>query len=145
MSESSKIIDDLQNENDHLRERLDELESQQLDLREMETAFINLTETIPASIHVLQGNHFCYVNSFFSQMTGYSKEECLKINFWDLVHPDYRDVIRERAWARQRGEKVVPVREFKIIAKSGRELWVDHAARNLFRITKLPIKSIGNQ
>lgn len=130
MSESSKIIADLQNENDHLRERLDELESQQLDLREMETAFINLTETIPASIHVLQGNHFCYVNSFFSQMTGYSKEECLKINFWDLVHPDYRDVIRERAWARQRGEKVVPVREFKIIAKSGRELWVDHAATN---------------
>ncbi|HNX92007.1 MAG TPA: PAS domain S-box protein [Syntrophomonas sp.] len=130
MSENSKILADLQDENVRLRKKIDELESRQLNLREKEIAFINLTETIPASIHVLQGNHFCYVNQFFSGMTGYSMEECLQINFWDIVHPDYQDVIRERAWARQKGEEVVPVREFKIIAKSGHELWVDHFATN---------------
>lgn len=130
MSENSQTIADLRNENDRLRNKLAELESRQTNLQEMEAVFINLTETIPASIHVLLGNHFCYVNSFFTTMTGYSLEECLQINFWDIVHPDYRDVIRERAWARQRGEEVLPVREFKIIAKSGRELWVDHFATN---------------
>ncbi|NLV21064.1 MAG: PAS domain S-box protein, partial [Syntrophomonadaceae bacterium] len=137
MSENIKIIADLQHENYRLRKRLNELESRQANLRqiesvlrEIERAFNNLTETTPASIHVLQGNHFCYVNSFFTKMTGYSMEECLTINFWDLVHPDYRDVIIERARARQRGEDVVPIRELKIITKTGRELWVDHAATN---------------
>ena len=137
MSGDSKIIADLKSENEKLRQRLGELESQQLNIRQIEATlhereltFRNLTETIPASIHVLQGNQFCYINSGFSEMTGYRLAECLKMNFWDLVHPDYQNVIRDRAWARQRGEEVVPVHELKIISKSGRELWVDHTATN---------------
>lgn len=137
MSGDSKIIADLQSENEKLRQQIIELESQQLNIRQIEStlhekekAFNNLTETIPASIHVLQGNHFCYVNSNFSKMTGYSLKECLEMNFWDMVHPDYQDLIRERAWARLRGEDVVPVYELKIISKSGHEVWVDHTATN---------------
>ncbi len=137
MSGDSKIIAALKSENEQLRQQLSDATNEQLNTRQIESAlrereaiFRNLTETIPASIHVLQGNHFCYINSFFTVMTGYRLDECLAMDFWDLVHPDYQDVIRERAWARQRGEEVVPVNEFKIVSKSGRELWVDHAASN---------------
>ena len=131
MSENIKIIADLQNENERLRARLTILEEAQVNRREIDTFFTNFLEIIPASIHILQGNHFCYVNTYFTQTVGYSFEECQQLFFWDLIHPDYKDIIKERAWARQRGEIVEPVREFKVIAKSGHELWVDHTAANV--------------
>lgn len=130
-------VAELQNENARLLERIRLLEKKQEELRaiaallqEREAVFTQLTETIPASIHILQGNHFCYINSMFTQTTGYKLEELQHMDFWDLVHPDFQEIIRERAWARQRGEAVVPVHEMKIISKSGQELWVDHTAGN---------------
>lgn len=99
-------------------------------LHESENTFKVLANTIPACIHILQGNRFVFINSAFTTITGYAQEEVTDIDFWQLVHPDYQDVIRERAWARQRGEEVVPVTEMKIITKSGREIWVDHTASN---------------
>ncbi len=137
MNQDSQLIAQLKTENEQLRQKLKALENLQIKsaqieqaLRESETTFRNLAETIPAPIHILQGNHFVYINSQFTAVTGYSLEECAHINFWDMIHPDYQDVIRDRAWARQRGEEVIPVTELIIISKYGQEIWVDHCANN---------------
>lgn len=137
MSGDRKIIDDLIRENEQLNQRLEELENRQINILQIGSAllerdahFIKLTEMIPASIHILQGNNFRYTNSFFSKMTGYNFEDCMKMNFWDMVHPTYQEMIRKRGWAKLSGEDVPPLKEFKIISKSGRELWVDHTSSN---------------
>ncbi|MDI6896109.1 PAS domain S-box protein [Methanocella conradii] len=97
-------------------------------LREVERRFQVLTETMPAAIFLYQGDKYVYVNSAAEQITGYSKEELLRMNFWDWVSPEYQDILRERGRARQRGEKVISRYEVKYRAKDGREGWADFAA-----------------
>jgi diguanylate cyclase (GGDEF)-like protein/PAS domain S-box-containing protein len=46
------------------------------------------------------------------------------MHFWDIVHPDYRDMIKERGHNRQQGKVMPRAYEFKIIAKNGLEKWV---------------------
>ena len=40
------------------------------------------------------------------------------MNFWDHVHPDFRELVKQRARARQRGEPVPSRYELKIITKN---------------------------
>ena len=50
------------------------------------------------------------------------------MKFWDLVHPDHREDVRERGFARQRGEQVSNRYEFKINCKNGSVRWLDFTA-----------------
>ena len=95
------------------------------DLGASEAKFRTLSDAAPAAIFVYQGNKFRYVNPAAEVITGHSQYELLKKNFWDLAHPDVRDLIRERSLARQRGEPVPTRYEFKIMTKAGEERWLD--------------------
>ncbi len=97
-------------------------------LREGEAKFRKLAETSPAFILVAQGNHFKYVNPHFEKLTGYTQEELMQLNFWDMIHPEYRDLVRERGLARQQGVISISRYEFKINTKNGKEIWVDFSA-----------------
>ncbi|GAB4366490.1 MAG: hypothetical protein Kow0042_06430 [Calditrichia bacterium] len=98
-------------------------------LRESEEKFRAFTETTSSAIIIYQGDYFKYVNREAEVLTGYSREELLKMKFWDVVASEFQELIRERGKARQRGENVPPRYEFKIITKSGEERWVDFVAR----------------
>lgn len=98
------------------------------ELRESEEKFRTLTETTSAAIFIFKGELFHYVNTFAEQITGYKKEELLNKKFWEIVHPDYRDLIKERGLSRQRGELVPQRYEFKILTKAGEERWLDFTA-----------------
>lgn len=90
-----------------------------------EERFRTLTETTATAIFVYSNDRFVYVNKASQDLTGYSADELLSMRFWDVVHPQYKALIRERGMARQRGEDV-PVRyEFKIVRKDGSERWID--------------------
>jgi len=97
-------------------------------LRESEEKFRILAETNAAAIVIFQGEKFCYVNPATEALTGYSKEELLKKNFVDFIHPEFRELVKEIESARLRGEKINPVNEFKIITKSGKTRWVTTTA-----------------
>jgi diguanylate cyclase (GGDEF)-like protein/PAS domain S-box-containing protein len=97
-------------------------------LRESEEKFRILAETNAAAIVIFQGEKFCYVNPTTEALTGYSKEELLKKNFGDFIHPEFRELVKEIESARLRGEKINPVNEFKIITKSGKTRWVTTTA-----------------
>ena len=43
-----------------------------------------------------QGTKFLYANPAVESMSGFSREELQGMDFWDIVHPDYQDLIRER-------------------------------------------------
>jgi len=97
-------------------------------LRQSEAAFRTLAETLPAAVFIYQGEHFRYANPACTTLTGYKRRELANIRFWELVHPEHRELVRQRGLARQTGSEVPPRYEFKIVTKSGEERWVDFAA-----------------
>src|SRR5207248_5273062 len=65
------------------------------------------------------------------EITGYSSKELLGKEFLELVHPEFRDAVIERAQARLRGEKLAPRFEVPIIAKNGDTRWLDYSATSM--------------
>ncbi|HUN55528.1 MAG TPA: PAS domain S-box protein [Smithella sp.] len=94
-------------------------------LRESEEKFRILTQSSPTAILLYQDNKWIYANSAASQITGYTNQELMNMNFWDMVHPDDKQLVRERGQKRQRAEDVTRRYEFKIISKGGTVKWVD--------------------
>lgn len=94
------------------------------ELRESEERFRNLAESTPMAILIYQENKWIYVNPAAERITGYSRQELTSMNFWDVVHPDFKGLVEERGKKRQAGQNVDSTYEFKIITKSGDEKWV---------------------
>jgi PAS domain S-box-containing protein len=97
-------------------------------LRESEARFRLLAETAESLINIYCATSFLYVNPYLVAYTGYSKEELLSMRFWEFVHPDYQQMVKERGLARLRGQSPPSRYEVKILTKSGEERWVDFSA-----------------
>ena len=57
-------------------------------------------------------------------MMGYSLEELATTPFNDLIHPDDRDMVLDRYRRRLSGEDVPTAYTFRVIARDGKELWI---------------------
>ncbi len=90
-----------------------------------EMVFHNFIESIPVLIYVYRGSKFIYVNPAFENALGYSNTELQNMNFWDVVHPDFKDLASQRGYARQRGGNPPQQYEIKVISKNGEEKWLD--------------------
>jgi diguanylate cyclase (GGDEF)-like protein/PAS domain S-box-containing protein len=97
-------------------------------LRESEAKFRAMAETVAAATFIYQGTQMRYVNSAALAMTGYSRDELLAMRFWEVIHPDFQEWVRDRGMARQSGEQVPNRYEVKIRTKSGEARWVDFTA-----------------
>jgi PAS domain S-box-containing protein len=98
-------------------------------LREAEEMFRAVAETASSAIFIHDGSHFLYMNPATVDLFGYTRDQLEKGDLWQMVHPDFRNLLSERAAARFRGEQVPSRYEFKIITKSGEERWLDVGAR----------------
>jgi diguanylate cyclase (GGDEF)-like protein/PAS domain S-box-containing protein len=88
--------------------------------------FRTLAEAIACAIFIGQGKRLHYVNHAAEIITGYEREELLSMNFWDLIHPDCRELVLNRGGARHGGARQY---EVKILTKSGDERWLDISTR----------------
>jgi PAS domain S-box-containing protein len=77
---------------------------------------------------IVAGDKIFYVNPAFTQITGFTNEEALAMHFWDVVHPDMRELVKNRGFARQRGQTVPSRYELKALTKDGQTKWMDLAA-----------------
>jgi len=93
-------------------------------LRESEEKFRVLADSSPTAIMLYQDDRWIYANRAAEQICGYPEQELLAMNFWDIVHPDFRALVQERGRSRQQAEETTNRYEFKIIAKDGEERWV---------------------
>jgi PAS domain S-box-containing protein len=100
-------------------------------IRASEQRFRTMAETMPTTVAIYQGTGHLYVNAATEAMLGYTRDELLHRSFLDYVHPDFREMVKARSLARQRGEKVASRYEIKLVHKDGRELWVDFAAATI--------------
>ena len=87
-----------------------------------EKNFRTLAEAIACAIFISQGKRVHYVNHAAEAITGYAREELLSMDFWDLVHPDCRELVLNRGGARQGDAEQY---EVKILTKNGDERWLD--------------------
>ncbi len=100
-------------------------------IRESEAKFRALTESASSAIFIYQGDQFKYINKAAESLTGFTRAEILKKHFWDLVHPDFQHIVKDRGLARQRGEAVPEEYEFKILTKDGQEKWLAFSATSI--------------
>ena len=99
------------------------------ELQEREELFRNLTETSPTGIFIIQGDKFVYANHSTSTICGYKNEELMQMAFWQLVHLEMRELVKQRGLARQQGAVDLPgTYEFKIICQDKSEKWLLFAA-----------------
>lgn len=94
-------------------------------LQESETLFRTLAEHATAVIGIVQNEKFIYANPYLSEISGYSNDEILAMDFKEMVHPDDREMIVERARQRQLGEPQPSHYEFKMVTRSGAVRWMD--------------------
>jgi len=100
-------------------------------LRRSESLFRTLAENSPAAIFLHQGAEYVYANPAASAITGYSNAELLSMGFDATVHPEHREMVRERALARLRGEAPPTPYPAKLVCKGGDERWVEIMATPL--------------
>jgi PAS domain S-box-containing protein len=97
-------------------------------LRESEAKFRALAESAPAATLIVAEEKIIYSNQAFVQINGYKKEEAHGMQLWDVVHPDMRALVKNRGFARQRGETVPSRYELKALTKNGLTKWMDLVA-----------------
>jgi diguanylate cyclase (GGDEF)-like protein/PAS domain S-box-containing protein len=97
-------------------------------LRESEARFRALADTAPCAIFIYQDGRVVYANPFLEAMTGYSRPELESMSFWDMVHADFRERVRERTLAGPLPEGANRSYEVKVLRKDGQEVWVSLAA-----------------
>jgi len=97
-------------------------------LVESEAKFRAVADTAASAIYIHTGEKFLYVNRATEAISGYPREELMRMSPFDIVDPSFRPLLRSRAGARYEGKKVPSRYEFKIITKAGEERWLDFSA-----------------
>ena len=112
-------------------------------LRQSEEKFRALAEHTRASFGIIQGTRFVYANPYLAEVSGYTVPELLSMEFAQVVHPDFRPIMMERARRRQMGEPVPNHYEFKLLTKSGDVRWMDFSVGTILYEGKLAVIGSG--
>ncbi|HEX3185830.1 MAG TPA: PAS domain S-box protein [Pyrinomonadaceae bacterium] len=102
-------------------------------IREREERYHELFENANDIIytHDLQGN-FTSLNRSGERITGYTREETMKMNVADVIAPEYLNLAREMI-RQKSSQKVSTVYEIDIISKQGRRIRLEVSTRLIFR------------
>ncbi len=94
-------------------------------LAQSEEKLRTVLDTAAAAIFIFQGNEVKYVNTTSCVITGFSESELVGRNFWEIVHPKFQELVRERGLARQNNQEIAARYDVKILKKDGQERWLD--------------------
>jgi PAS domain S-box-containing protein len=115
-----------------LREEITERQRAEKAVRESEAKFRQLAETTSTAIFIVKGMQICYANSAAKYITGFTPEELLEMEFWQIAHPNYQAALKKNGLGSIRDEQLgihYPLRyELKLLTKDGQERWVDLTA-----------------
>jgi PAS domain S-box-containing protein len=96
-------------------------------LRQSEQRYRTLAATMVEGILILQDGRFTYANPGALDLIGYSFEEIQGREFAPFIHPEDRELVRERHRRRTAGEVLEPRYDIRILPRSGEARWVQIA------------------
>ncbi len=79
------------------------------------------------SLVLVHANKIIYANPRAAEFTGFAPDDLIGRPFLEIVHPDFRDQMRQRFKAQLAGKKVPPVAEIQLLDKDGNGHWVEMA------------------
>lgn len=88
------------------------------------------------SLVLVHAKKIIYANPAAAGFSGISRDQLIGTPFLDIVHPDFRDLMRSRFKAQLAGQSVAPAVELKLLDRDGRGHWVE--------LTGTPIEFQGN-
>ena len=68
-------------------------------------------------IYIVQRGKFAYVSNLYKKLTGYSDKKLIGTYSLNYIHPDDREMVREEAIKRLKGEKIEPY-EYRFVNKN---------------------------
>ncbi len=105
-------------------------------LRESEQQFRVLIENSLTGVCLQQDEVLVYVNDRFAEIFGYHPVEIIRRPLWEIVAPEYVQLIKQRGRQRLRGESPISQYEIRILTKESEErflaVWfsiVEHKGR----------------
>ncbi|WP_163339791.1 PocR ligand-binding domain-containing protein [Desulfopila sp. IMCC35008] len=114
--------------NIQLEQEIKERQRTEKNLSESEEKYRLLVETANEMIFIAQDETIKFPNPKTYAILGYTEEELATFPFTNLIHPEDRKMVVQRHRQRLNGENPPGNYEFRIINKSGYELWVQISA-----------------
>ena len=95
------------------------------ELKESEAKFRKLVETVGSAIFIYRRKKIRFANPAAEAFTGYSLEELRSMDVLDLIHPDYRKLVRDKGFSFFQIYENNPGYEIKILKKNNGAGWFD--------------------
>ena len=107
----------------------------EIELKESEEKFRDITEQSFMSIYIIQDGLFKYMNQRTNDVSGYSREDIKNFKPYEyakIIHPEDRELVLEQSRKKQEGEPDVINRyKYRIIKKSGEVAWIDNFSKTI--------------
>jgi len=97
-------------------------------LVESENKFRTLANITASAIFIIQGTKILYTNQAGRYLIDFKEENTQIVDFWEVVHPDFSEIVKKRGLLRQLGKKIPSNYEFKVINKKRGDRWIDFTA-----------------
>jgi PAS domain S-box-containing protein/putative nucleotidyltransferase with HDIG domain len=108
-------------------------------LRKSEERYRELIKYAPVGIYEIDYETSCFksVNDIICEYTGYTRDELLKMSFYNLIAQESQKCFSEHLEKLYAGEQTSTNIEYCIRSKSGKKLWVQLSTRYIYKDGKL--------
>lgn len=114
------------------RFRLEELVKERTtELEESEKKYRTLVEQSHDGIYIYGRERFLFVNDMVCNMTLYTRDELLDMDFIELVHPDDRDMIAADGRIKEGLSEIPNVFQLRILRKDGEVRHIEFSVRDI--------------
>jgi len=103
---------------------IQELKEADRALRESEEKYRQVVHHANDAIFIAQDEVIKFPNPKTVALVGYGADELARIPFVDLIHPEDRELVLRRHKRRLEGEELESTYSFRVIQKTGEEIWV---------------------
>lgn len=124
---------------------MEDSENSKIPLVKSEETFRSLVENSLQGFFIIQDFKCIYANKAIEDITGYSVQELLSMNFEDisnLIHPEDREFVLNRLKDRLNGKEVPSRYEYRIITKDGQIKWIETSPKLIQLNNKPAVQSV---
>jgi PAS domain S-box-containing protein len=104
---------------------IEDRKRRQQELEEQRELYATLVEQSPSGVVIVQDKVFQFANSEMAELTGYSVDELEGMPFYDLMSPEYRDLVQRRYEQRLRGENPPDSYDIEVVDADGQRHHID--------------------